>query len=56
MTCLLGMRKVNAECVDCGKEWHGNNAQGVAAIHARKYGHDVMVEILQYLRYKGDKK
>lgn len=54
MICYLGMRKVNAECKDCGKHWHGNNAQGVAAIHARKYGHEVMVEILQYLTYKGE--
>jgi hypothetical protein len=55
MTYFIGMRKVNAWCEDCGKKWSGLNAQAVAAIHARKYGHEVSVEILQYLTY-GEKK
>jgi len=48
-----GRRKVDAYCQDCGKEWHSVNAQGVAAIHAEKYKHKVLVEILQYLTYEG---
>lgn len=51
MTYYVGMRKVNAECRDCGKVWHGLNAQAVAAVHSRKYGHEVTVEILQYIIY-----
>lgn len=47
----LGMRKVHAWCETCEKEWHGLNAQGVGAQHARKYGHKVVVEVLQYIIY-----
>lgn len=55
MTYYVGMRKVSAECEDCGKVWQGMNAQAVGAIHARKYNHEVCVEILQYIIYGGEK-
>lgn len=51
MSYRVGMRKVHTECETCGKIWEGNNAQAVGAIHARKYGHKVVVEILQYIIY-----
>jgi len=54
MSYTLGMRKVSAICETCGKRWEGLNAQGVAAIHARKYGHKVIVEVLQYIIYEGE--
>jgi len=54
MSYSLGMRKVLANCETCGKRWHGLNAQGVAAIHARKYNHKVVVEVVQYITYEGE--
>lgn len=53
MSYTLGMRKVRANCDTCGKHWEGLNAQGVGAIHARKHGHKVLVEVLQYITYEG---
>jgi len=54
MSYSLGMRKVQAICETCGKIWNGANAQAVGAIHARRYGHKVVVEVLQYIIYEGD--
>jgi hypothetical protein len=34
-----------AHCSTCGKEMEGRNAQGLAALHAKKYGHSVSGEI-----------
>jgi len=53
-TYTLGMRKVSAICETCGKRWTTKNAQAVGAIHARKYGHRVVVEVVQYIIYEGD--
>lgn len=51
-------RDVSAECLTCGKKWTGGNAQGVAAIHSRKHGHEVSVDIDMHITYgaKEDKK
>lgn len=46
-----GQFKVNAQCETCGKSWYTKNAQGVGAKHARKYGHNVVVEVLKYYIY-----
>ena len=54
MTYRTGTRKVNANCDTCGKHWEGLNAQGVGAIHARKYGHKVFVDIYQCIIYEGE--
>ena len=42
---------VNAECEDCGTRWYSANAQGVAAIHSRRYSHAVQVEVSILYRY-----
>lgn len=54
MSYRVGQRKVQANCETCGKSWEGLNAQGVAAIHARKYGHVVYVDIYQCIIYDGN--
>jgi len=54
MTYFVGQRKVQANCETCGKYWEGLNAQAVAAIHARKYGHKVYVDIYQCIIYEGE--
>ena len=56
MSYTLGMRKVIANCETCGKRWESINAQAVGAIHARKYGHRVVVEVVQYIIYEGKRK
>jgi hypothetical protein len=53
MPTYIGMRKVDANCITCGLEWHTPNAQGVAAVHARKYGHEVAVDVYQAITYRG---
>lgn len=44
MTKHSGLLGVVAECKDCGWVSEANNALGNAAQHARKYGHEVMIE------------
>jgi len=56
MTYYVGQRKVQANCETCGKQWEGLNAQAVGAIHARKYGHKVFVDIYQCIIYEGENK
>lgn len=34
-----------AECLTCDWTMEGNNAQGPAAVHARRHGHCVRVEV-----------
>jgi len=42
----FGVVHCQAKCDDCGWEAENyKNAQGIAAIHARKYGHKVRVDI-----------
>ena len=43
-------------CEDCGKEFQNyNNAQALAAIHAKKYGHLVVGEVGLHFEYDGRK-
>ncbi len=49
------MKTVRAECIDCGKVWDTKNAQGVAAIHAKKYKHEVMVDVCVSYNENGKK-
>lgn len=50
----MARRDVRAECSNCGKIWETKNAQGVAAIHAKATGHEVIVEItIGYIEYGG---
>lgn len=44
-----------ARCDDCGREFENyKNAQGLAAQHAKKYGHTVQVEVgIAYTYYGG---
>lgn len=55
MSHKTGQRKLHAWCEACGKDWWGMNAMGVGAVHSRKYKHEVVVEILQYIIYPGEK-
>lgn len=41
-----------AECEDCGWTLDAKNAIGVAAQHARRYGHKVRVEIESFVRFE----
>ena len=47
----LGRRMVDALCDDCGWRSRELNAQGNAARHARAHGHQVRVEVVQYILY-----
>lgn len=40
-----GLVDANAWCTNCGKSWGKNNAFGLAAKHAKKTGHIVIVEL-----------
>lgn len=48
-------RDVRAGCWDCDPSgeatWTAKNAQGVAAIHARKHGHHTWVEVYLSVQY-----
>lgn len=44
---------VIAQCFTCGKVWQTANAHGVAAKHAQKHKHKVVVEKVYYLSYDG---
>lgn len=43
-----------AVCNDCEKTWYSKNVMGVAAIHHKKTGHEVYVEIVSahYFGYR----
>lgn len=48
-------RDVIAGCFQCkGTDyiWHGKNAQGVAARHAKAHGHETWVDVNMSIRYK----
>ncbi len=36
---------LEARCSVCDKFWGGKNAQAVGAIHARRYGHTVYIDV-----------
>lgn len=36
---------VKAFCKTCNKQWSGKNTQAVAAIHARRFRHDVHADV-----------
>ena len=44
-----------ATCWTCGWELESNNAVGVAAQHARRYGHQVDVEVTRNIRFDGER-
>lgn len=41
----MNLLQAYARCTVCGKEWHTNNAMGVAANHFKHTGHEVHVEM-----------
>jgi hypothetical protein len=46
-----GKAAIMAKCFDCDKMWESANAHGVAAQHARKYGHHTSVEVTFVYHY-----
>ena len=44
--------QVNAECVDCGKQFTSRNAQALAAQHCERYGHEVIGEVYLIFRHR----
>ena len=46
-----GLVDVLAECQDCDAVFDARNAQGVAAQHARRYGHTVIGHITYGFHY-----
>ena len=50
-----GMLRCYANCFDCGWELDARNAMGVAAQHAKKYGHQVHVETTLLVMFNSDK-
>ena len=40
----VSLVRIYAYCFACHKEWETRNAMGIAARHARDYGHEVHVE------------
>ncbi len=46
-----GLTAVVAECFTCGKVWETRNAHGIAARHAKLYGHHTAVEVVHHYSY-----
>lgn len=47
-------REVSAGCQRCGggnPQWNGNNAQGLAAQHHDRTGHETWVRVVMHIRY-----
>lgn len=51
-----GRRLVSAWCPTCDKQWDQKNAHGVGVRHVDATGHQVHVEITQYLVYSPEEK
>lgn len=43
--CSMWLTHTYGECTDCGATFEAKNAQGLAAQHADRYGHEVHVDL-----------
>lgn len=45
--------RCKATCETCGIGWTSRNSIGLAAQHAKKYGHKVVVEVTNQIIFEG---